>query len=204
MSRTKAKSKALNKNQKVAVKAIVTRTIKTNEEKKYKTATFDLFAGTTGALTRIDNVAQGAGVNERIGREVKYSHIDFRYTYTFSDEYNLARIIIFKWKEENVPSTVQILDIANTAGAEWLAPHSEVYKKNYHILYDRTHFCNKTDFQIVHRSVTKKLNFKSRLVGDVLGSLSTNANIYVLSITDSGILPHPELKFAYQLYFTDS
>lgn len=206
MVKRQQRRKALTPAQRKEVKAMTSKTLKTNTEKKFKFDDFQLFAGDTGAVTRLDGIAVGVDSDERIGREIRYSELELRMRSIYADDVcNLVRVLIFIWKEESTPSVAQILNIGTQNTVPYLANYNPTYMKNYHILSDKVMDVTKSGIACEYKKYTKrwKNGLPSRFVGDVATSLSTNNNLFLLCITDSGVIPHPTLDVAYKLSFMD-
>ena len=204
MTKSKAK-KALGSKQKKEVRKIVKSTLSSQAEDKFHEQNEIITVSSGGQVHRLDAIAVGTTQNERIGNTIRFKKMVVRQEFTVGDEFNIMRTIFFVWKEQSVPNTASILSATQT-NTPWLANYNYSQRKNYTILSDRLTTLFKGGDSIARtRNYTKrwKNGLKSVLEGDTSTSLSTNANLWVLNISDSGVNPSPQYRFAMHLFYED-
>jgi len=158
----------------------------------------------------VNSVTQGDGVEERIGRAIKCSGIDFRYHLTANSAVTAAalRVIVIIDKTNSITTAADLL----YAGAGFTlgtsrAPMSFYNRNNretFTILYDKLHdFDYATgDFQ-VYEKVNIKNPHITKFVDD--SALVTENAIRVFAISDqpSAGPAQPAIEWVMSYYYTD-
>lgn len=153
--------------------------------------------------------------SQRIGNEVEIKHIQFNYSLDVADSANIFRVVLFQWfqqDESNFP-TIGDIFMNNGAGYPWLDMYNYENKKNFKILYDRTHSLSSSagnPFTTVvkqkfygKRIPMKRVKFYSNAESGFAARL-VKGNIYYMFISDSAVIAHPTIKFATRLLYTDA
>lgn len=203
--KARSRGKQLTKAQRKQVSAITYRTIKSKSDKKFKSSDFLLFSGSTGSVVRLTGIAQGDdSVDQRVGRSIQLNKLTCNFHLNVADTHNTVRIILFIWKDESNPSVSQVLTTALQTSAPYLATYSEINSKQFTVIYDRMLTVDTDDPQKVGR-YTKywKKGHSIQYSGTGDTSLAVKGDVYLLQITDSVAIVHPQLSFAYKLEYTD-
>lgn len=195
------------------VKRIVRKQINRNLETKFLcTQSVAVGVNTTPNFTTILVPALGNTENERIGDTITLKSLYYNYSVQYEDSTNVFRIIIFQWMQDsslNAPIVNSILEQSSATTQDYVySPYSMNNAQNYRILYDRTHLVQQQGTQIVHRKgyITKFPNRKIVFTNASGGSVSNikRGQIYVLTMSDSSVAPHPDWNATFKLNYTDA
>ncbi len=165
---------------------------------------------TTGTITGLLGPAQGAAVNQRIGDIIYLQKMWINYTCDAAnaDVYSSLRVIVFQWHPNNgliVPTASDILQLVSTSV---YAMYDWNFADQYTILYDKLHsFAGLSTAptassnqcfggQIDLSRASKQCNFS-------IGSTFSSNSIYLLAISDSAIIPTPNLTFVSRITFEE-
>lgn len=126
------------------VKSMITKARETKSHSYYFNVGQELVSG--GTIWKLSAITQGDGaVSERVGDQVDLRRLEFRALLTgqaasaSAVAYN-ARIIIFKWKQDDnvdYPAITDILDHTDYYKSPYVKDAED--RKKFHILYDRNH-----------------------------------------------------------------
>lgn len=203
---TRYKKKPKNKKVPKKTRDYVKKTIMTLAEKKAKTAGVELFAGSSGVVTRLTGIAQGDGPDQRDGNAVRLQHLKCRLQVDIADApINVCRVIFFKWHDVSTPATVDLLNITAIPTLEHLAQYNYFTRTMYTILSDRTFTLDTDDPTRTYQynKYFKGSGLRIDYDGTGITSIAVKNDIYMLFISDSGIIPNPSVKLSYQLLYTD-
>jgi len=153
--------------------------------------------------------------SQRIGNEIEIKHIQFNYSLDCADTANIVRVVLFQWFQQDSSNFPTIGDIFmnNGAGYPWLDMYNYENKKNFKILYDRTHSLsasagNPYTTVIKQKFYGKRIPIKRiKFAGDAESgypALLVKGNIYYMFISDSSVPAHPNIKMAVRTLFTDA
>lgn len=184
---------------------------------------------TTGTIIDLTSgIAQGYNKSQRVGDKLTVKKIKFSWNAVAaqsglvagSDAYDMVRLIIFKWKENNGainPVVANILD--STATDPTLAPYNFDQRKLYAICYDKCMtLYNSTVFDGTNVStehgpgsamtLNNQALYGRRLhspnVEFVNNSTDGTGKYYALIISNSQFANHPQLSIVYQIDYTDA
>lgn len=197
----------LNPVQKDEVKQLINNS---QETKKYEISGNTTFNSSATVAARFA-IVQGSQEDERIGTDLGESHMEIKYrVYCDSllgtpDAYNNVRVIYFQWRENNAlgtPTAAAILTLGS-ANDYVNALYNYENRMSYKILHDRVHNVSYQNGVCanVHRKFVKiphKIRFN-----DVNGTQAFN-QIYILVVSDSTTVPHPNVMNTTRLYFKDA
>lgn len=196
------------------------RSIQSKEELKYIDTLHNTSIPTSGTLQLLNGVALGDDNNEREGKEISLTSIQFRaqfYSVTGQLTTSVIRMLIFYDMQANgaAPTAATLLD--NTVITSlWLAPYNREYQKRYKILYDKiiqltpqvvlnTTAGDTTTVLAVEKYVRKKIRLGRtvKYIGDTaaITSIATNS-LYLLLISDASSNT-PTTLGGYRVYFKD-
>jgi len=206
--RRRTGARKLNRRQRVEVKRIVGR----QQEDKF----FDVYTGATAVPSGTGVIlgpytvpAQGLTVNSRAGDVIQQRKLDQTYQLNGGDAVNSIRVIVFKWTPNDafdVPTTAKILQ--DTVTLPWMSPFIDVSveQHRFKVISDRL-------FTMVTASDTGVRLFRSSYFGRRLGkkkqtfnpaATTAAGNIYVLAVSDSIAVAHPNITISSRFHFTDS
>lgn len=225
--RYKKTARTLSKPAKKQVYSIAKRVQKANTELKFTAYEFPFSVSNswTGPAFLITHPPQGikgyndvfdlqAGQSQRIGNTITPYAIQVNYTVTGADSSNVVRIIFFQWlmDDQTAPQVGDILMGTGTSSSV-LQMRNYVNKKNYKILYDKTHTTSTNagnNLTIVKHVIipAKRLKIKQfKYLNDSSSGFAPNlikGNIYYMMASDSAVISHPQVYFNSRMLFTDA
>lgn len=205
---TLARTKTSKQNTRVnkQVRAAVTKALKTVEETKY----FDQYAAGSlapaGALVCLSDITRGTDVIQRIGNNVKFKHLSFKFTTTIHPNGINAymRVIIVVDKQGyNAPVISDIMEpIGLSSPFVAVLQHRWDYKHRFTTLYDKKVVLTQAALTANELEAEIKLNLTSYNIG----ASTTFANqLYLLLLsTEQNVLALPGYYWYSRLQFTDS
>ena len=193
-----------------------------NIEEKAHYVTSASTVSTAGQFVALSSVPQGIGRVQRIGDVLRKKRLNFAYTITAgapgilatADQYNVVRVLIFVWKQDNglaTPTTANILNTSTTT-----SPYNWDVRHDYQVLYDKSHVVHNTPFwngaavqwdHGVGATYTLPSQYTLPLKGMVefdADSTSGDNHVYLMLISDSAFTPNPSYTFNSQLMFEDA
>jgi hypothetical protein len=96
-------------------------------------------AGTIYSLT--NTIAQGVGVNQRIGDEIKLKSLNARLEIrgnVGSGDYHDMRIVIFRWFDKSTPAANEVLSFTTNTQLRHLCQLNMDFGSQVRVLYDNT------------------------------------------------------------------
>lgn len=174
----------------------------------------------TPNIEQFSMIPQGAADEQRVGDSIKLKKVTCRFQAVGGDIYNTMRVIIFRYKSDSATAPV-VGDVFNTTapGSEYVlcpVPGLE-HNEKVQILYDKVVTLPQTNYYTTSSQITNSSNsvktWKVTLFGKRLGARTVRYNpgatsgygqLYVVSVSDSAILPNPTLYFNAQIEYTDS
>ena len=155
----------------------------------------------TGVVTQLDKVGQGITRTTRVGNDINMQNIRVRATLAGGDSTGFVRnMILIDKNEADAPITVA--EVLGVPSSGIVSNTAILNRKRFRILRDRVY-----QFTANGKN-TNWINFKIPLKGlnrqysDILGDTGHNA-LWMLCISDSGVVPHPKITFESELDFTD-
>jgi len=207
--RTFRGGRKLNARQKTQVK----RLIGTRQETKFFSSTL-ASASVSSAATLYDvtNPGQGDTDQTRDGDRLyaKKLYVRMSLTVATGDVTNLVRIIWFQWFPTTTsfsPSVTDILLVGPSGAADVYSHYSHDRRQMFAILYDKV-FTLSGSATIVTTSSQKRMTYilhpkRKQLQFDNGGTTGTN-HIWMLTISDSSAVSHPQIVSAQKFMFTDA
>lgn len=194
------KKKGLNPKEKNQVKKLIS----SGRENKYLDvllATSELYGG---AVYSLSNVPQGDTDTTRDGDQLVQRAIRIKGNSIVADSTNIARLIVFRWKNESTPVVGDILSATyvGTSRAPF-SPYHHDGRTNFTVLYDKN-FATDT-YNIQRTFDTGWINLRNKKQYFTAGSATAQKNgIFCLIITDSAAVSNPFLNLVSRLTFQDS
>lgn len=155
----------------------------------------------TGGVNSLCDINQGLGDTERTGDHIVLKRLLFRYQCVAADTSNNVRLLLFTWFPSSAPNTGLVLSSIGSAISPYGFPNHD-QRANFRIHKDvMIGLSTVSDYQ---REGIIDLKFSSP-VQYVAGSGSTaTGKLYLLYISDSGVVAHPTLTFVSKVEFTDA
>ncbi len=173
-----------------------------DELKYYTTSDTGTSVGFSGTLSSISNPPQGNTDVTRVGDALRLKEVGFRYNFTFGDNIQVCRMILFQWIPNSVPTVTNILLAIGTALAP-LSPYNVDTEAQYKILYDKIWYLNNVANPQNGEEVLITKGF-NQLQDFFAGGTTGSNQIYKLFISDSGAAPNPSLNSESIVRYTDA
>lgn len=157
----------------------------------------------------------GGSESQRIGNEIEISHIQFNYRIDVADTSNVFRVVIFQWFQQSDSNFPTIGDIFmnNGAGYPYLDMYNYENKKNFKILFDKTHTLSGNagnNATIINHKKwygagipIKKIKFLGNSESGFNANIVKGA-LYYMFVTDSTVISHPSINMAVRMLYTDA
>lgn len=152
----------------------------------------------------LNGCGQGLLDYQRIGSEVMFRSIFMRGTVTFPDSTNFVRLLLVIDTQPNaaLPALADLLTFPGVPTISYIAPKA---LQRFQILADKV-YCGGANGPVAKNvRIARKLNFKTRYLGagNTIADINTNSLIFFY-ITDSGVVPNPNVELAIRVTYTDS
>lgn len=203
----KKRTAKLTQGMRKAVGKVVNAKLRKNTELKY----FDVATSGatnvdwTGLFHNLCIPAQGDTDVTRDGDKLNMKKLRLRCSIVQGDSYNNIRIIIFRWKQNNIsvtPSASYLISPYQGTAMSPVAPYNWDTKDNTQILYDRVYT---VDTSYPQRMVKINLNLsKLPKVAFDSGTTGGNNHLYMFIVSDSSAATHPTYNLLSRVSFTDS
>lgn len=159
-----------------------------------------------GYVSCLSNVAQGDTDEERDGDKLLPKTFRMKYKLLLGDATNIMRIVIFRYHPVSntgggPPSALTIFStLVGTVHAP-LDVYDWDQRAQFTILFDRTHNLNVNQDQILGKIKLKLANVPVKYIA---GTTEAADHLWMLVISDSGVVPHPQFGGVSRLTFTDA
>lgn len=192
------KGRSLNKKQKKQVKRLVNN----GREMKYFDGTVSGDVSNAAAAYDLTAIAQGDTANSRDGNSVMLRRVAGLFNLTVSDATNVIRVIFLQWRtNSNVDTPDPGLILEDSSNV--LSPLRKAGKYSYKIISDRAYALDtynpikqvRYDFKQAGNFAAKAY-FTSLTAGD--------HKVYVMLLSDSTAVSHPQIELYNRTTFTDS
>jgi hypothetical protein len=164
----------------------------------------------TGTIVDLTNIAQGVVVSDRVGDTINLRKFTVNYNVSTqnADIFNSVRILFFQWKPNTSLVAPTVADILENVGAfATLSPYAWHFSSQYRVIYDRVHWMSglatvptiaglQGHYGEIPKSYAKTLEFAP-------ASVNGSNKVYVLSISDSAVLPFPILNLVCRTEFAE-
>lgn len=208
-AKTSEGKKPLNKTEKSQVKTIARRVLRNQLEWKQYDTFNNFTAGWSGYVFTLANLTQGDGDDaERVGDEIYATSVDLRWYISNGDNNNVCRIIMFQYTADDTvnPGVGTVLTNVGTAYSV-ISPYNADHvgkDKSVRILSDQmftlnANFDGASQYRVGHTKVPLKIRKVQYLGGTVNGINKP----WILVISDSSIVSHPDFKMYARLNYQD-
>lgn len=185
--------------------------VNTIVKKKQEIKVFDVAGNSTfdvvGTMAKWFAIPQGTDVSQRIGNDIRATHISLNYNIQLADPFNQIRIILFQWHEDDAVDVPTKDSILYTAGISSYINALTFFsnKDKYKILLDRTHTVapgnslgSNYKFTVPYIKVPHtRMSFN--------GSATNGKNmIYMFAVSDSTTVSHPVVSMQARLHYRDA
>lgn len=181
----------------------VERVLNKQSELKYYYSSLDTTVGTTASILSLSSISQGNSVTTRVGDRVNPTSLSIRGRVAVADAYNLVRILVFKWNNNNLsdsPTSAEL--ISNISSGEAITTSAPLVHKNYKMLLDKTLVVT-TDNAARYFKYNIKLNRDKEILFNA-GANNGHGLYYVCVVSDSAAASHPDVYLQSRLRFRDS
>lgn len=185
-------------------------------EKKYLNAIIAQtgVSSTSGLQCITEGIQQGTTDSQRVGDTIKLTKIYLRLFWGIGDSENFMRFIVFQWKPSDQTTAPTAADIL-LPGASSIVDISSQYNHDkrslFKILFDKTISMNgdgtgagSPDTSTSRGFCVETLLPKVDRVSFEAATVRGMGHIYVLSVSDSTIIPHPYIYYSMKVMYTDA
>jgi len=178
--------------------------VKRGKEKKHFTIPISTTVSDAGTIWQLSGIAQGTTLTQRIGNSIDPYRMIMRVILTLGDSTNITRLILFRFSADRIPVIADLLDTTNIASPNQNYVPEYYERKQATVIWDKT-FSMVDEANSAQHVFTKniKLNFKTQFTGNLGTSYGAN-QLYLLGISNSGVVPNPGVIFETTLLYTDS
>lgn len=202
-TKKKTQNKSLGKKQARAVKSIVKKTLKSeNEWKNHQVyAVANVATGTT--IVDTCAVPQGDTSITRDGDQLMASSLHLKYDWEGADSYNHCRLMVFQWYPDTTPTGADILDssVVPSSNAH-MYPYNTKTAESYKVLYDTVRLCTAVSVPVTN-TIQKKIRIPRPKIKFSAGTTTGTNKVYLLFVTDSAAAPNPNLTYHTKLNYRD-
>lgn len=201
----------LTRNQKREVLNLIENKVEDKIESKYIDLQFNFSVTNVPTISSLTSIGTGLTANNRIGNKVELQNISLKFQCLLADTTNYMRIVIFQWIEDakNFPSWVDLFEF-NTAGlpttqAERMSPYTLDTGKqgSFRILYsNEMQLDTDNSVQLIKSYINK--GFRKVIDFDSTLSNRGTGHIYMMALSDSSGIPHPNLAGYVRIRFKDA
>lgn len=167
--------------------------------------------GNIAAASLVD-VPQGTADTNRDGDQITLTSIQIKYylqiSFTTATELiNYVRVIYFQYFPYIGGGAPAVTDILLTA--DFRAPYNHDKRFDFHILHDKTHMLTAQATGVPNDSSIRKeefylTKFKRRKVQFTAAGVNGSNKVWILYISDSGVIPHPLIQYYHKTNFKDA
>lgn len=161
----------------------------------------DFGAGYVVSMT--NTMIRGIAENQYIGDAITPVGLALRCQLTRIDATQLFRVLIIQNKAGGVPLTTTVFQSTGNITAPLSALNVD-YNNTYRVLYDKMFSMDVIRDTTKHVTIRiagkrlRRLNFN-----DAIGTIE-KAGLYMVVISDSGVVAHPTIDFRARLYYKDA
>lgn len=185
----------------IAMKAIADKDRKEVERKQFRTELDNQAIPDTGFISQLSAPSQGANFSQRIGDDISMKGITIRFQLTHGDSINMVRVMVLKWFDAGSPLINSLLAPALSGFAAPLRPILWENRRKFRVLYDNLYaISTNTNSNIVEKIYLKNLGNAQFTPG---GTANERGSIYILFLSDSSAVVHPDVDMITSLTYTD-
>jgi hypothetical protein len=167
---------------------------------------FDVYSGVTSVsnvptFVDVTSIAIGVNVSQRVGAEILMRSLRICGSWVVGDPTQLARLVVFKWFPSNSSDVPSLSELTTATGSDAVIGGWLQYKPSrFQILHDQLFKLDTLSHPI--KSFAFRCDINSKLDYDT-GSTTGRNHIYMMYVTDSGVIPTPSIRYTYQVVFND-
>lgn len=159
-------------------------------------------------------IPQGLTDSQRDGDRIMLKpRLYMTYNAVVGDATNYVRFLVFQWKPLNnpVPTAADVLLTGSSGSIDFTSQYHHDARQLYKIMYDKVHrlagngsaaTTPSTSITTIFQKVILKIPAKQQQY-DSAGVNHTNA-LYLVTVSDSAVIPHPQYSATVKTLFTDS
>lgn len=197
------KKKTFTPRQTKAVKAIVKKTLKSENEWKNHQLYAVANVGTGTTIVDTCAVPQGDTSITRDGDQLMASSLHIKYDWEGADSYNHCRLIVFQWYSNTTPVGADILDSSVVASSNaHMYPYNTSTATKYKILYDSVRLTTAVSQPVTNMS-QKKIKIPRPKIKFSPGTTTGTNKVYLCFVSDSAAAPNPNLTYHTKLNYRD-
>lgn len=207
--RNKQRRKQWNTKDKKIIAAAASKSLKMIQkrtETKYHDATDQSHSvSTAGSVINLSDVpaSNPSTDTSRDGDQITIMSCQVKLTSSNDDSFNYIRVIIFQWNElKALPAASDILPYWNTRRGI-LSPYRHDTKPLYRILCDKI-VATDSDDPSGYFNVMLTRNMRRQVQFNKPGATAFNNGLYMLMISDSDGLTHPQVDYVSRVRFKDN
>lgn len=171
-------------------------------EKKYFISQNVILQGDVATIGSLSDVPQASTDTSRNGDQITVRSIELDWIWSAADSFNIVRTIVFQWFPSGTPTASDLLILS--VSLPYISPYNHDQRFKYKILMDVMNSVSTTSGQyaIVKRKYILG-GFKRKIQYDAGGTNGTN-KIYILTVSDSGVVINPTVNYIAKLNFSDN
>jgi len=160
---------------------------------------------TTGRIDAIFIPVVGTLSDQRTGDVTQITAGFLRFGITVSDTTNVVRIMLVQSFGSDVPTTGTVLQNGPSGSPDVFSFYQNYTQTKFSILYDSVfgQYVNASTGQIV-KSVRFPGNMFMRPSWQYNSGTQVEGGIYLLLISDSGVVPHPQVVYNTKFFYHDA
>lgn len=186
--------------------------VKSQQTRQLETKYYNWFSNTlspdySGTLFDITSyISAGTTVSGRVGDSINLREIEWRGQITSADTHNFVRVALFQWRTDSAIDAPTAGDVLETVDA-LLAPTTLWNwdrRAEYKVLWDKTYYLDAADDTAVQFS-GKIGPRKLKLPVLYNPGVNTGMNhVYLMLISDSGAVSHPQVNWDMRFKYKDA
>jgi len=198
----------------VRQKKAVTRLIKSVLAKRVETKHFyaenltGISASTAPTFTCLSEITQAITDTGRIGDKVHLTRLSIQVQVVGYDTTNTVRLLFFRWRPNNAdlpPSATALLLAYAVDGFTVLRALNDDRRGEFHVIGDYRLRTNTTIQTVLNRKFAfygKRLGAKH--INFLAAGVTAMNHVYMMVVSDSGVVGHPTVYYTSQLRYTDA
>lgn len=149
-------------------------------------------------------ITQGTGEANYIGDTITPLYITIRGLFVHSDATNALRVIVFQTLGNTVATISSLLQYPAGTTHACLSPVKKNTRRQYQILRDKIYTTSASGNEVKSFKIKVPMyGLQSTEFTDAAGTVGSGG-LYMLLMTDSAAITHPDVRITHRVTFTDS